>query len=190
MEGNILLLRRNINGVTADDQKRLEVIGEFRLGEVVNKIIPIGSANAATGLPAKSRRRTRTDSLIKMDTNPSDSDEEDLPPVQPKAFLATVEGGVYMFGTISDSYVSPLLKLQNALAEKVQAPGYMPWAKWRALRNEAREGEEPFRVVDGELVEEVLRLDDGILEGCLREGGVEWGVERVKGVVEGLRRLY
>jgi DNA damage-binding protein 1 len=155
MEGNILILRRNINGVTPDDQKRLEVIGEFRLGEVVNKIIPIGSLSSAAALPAKTRRRTRTDSLIKMESV-EDEEEEDIPPVMPKAFLATVEGGVYMFGSIADSYVSPLLKLQNALAEKVQAPGYMPWAKWRALRNEVREGEEPFRVVDGELIEEVL----------------------------------
>lgn len=127
---------------------------------------------------------------MKMETDADAEDQDDVSPVMPKAFLATVEGGVYMFGSIADSYVSPLLKLQNALAEKVQAPGYMPWAKWRAVRNEVREGEEPFRVVDGELVEEVLRLDDGRLEGIVGEGDVGWSVERTKSVVEGLRRLY
>ena len=190
MEGNILILRRNINGVTPDDRKRLEVVGEMRLGEVVNKIIPIGSVSSnAAAMPSKARRRTRTDSLIKSD-DVEEAEEEDTPPVMPKAFLATVEGGVYMFGSIADSYVSPLLKLQNALAEKVQAPGYMPWAKWRALRNEVREAEEPFRVVDGELVEEVLRLDDGRLQAVVAEGDVGWSVDRTKVVVEGLRRLY
>jgi DNA damage-binding protein 1 len=190
MEGNILILHRNINGVTPDDRKRLEVVGEMRLGEVVNKIIPIGSvSSSAAAMPFKARRRTRTDSVIKMDAV-EETEGEDTPPVMPKAFLATVEGGVYMFGSIADSYVSPLLKLQNALAEKVQAPGYMPWAKWRALRNEVREAEEPFRVVDGELVEEVLRLDDGRLQAAVAEGDIGWSVDRTKVVVEGLRRLY
>lgn len=186
------MLRRNINGVTPEDRKRLEVVGEMRIGEVVNKIVPIGSptGTSTTTAPAKTRRRTRTDSLMKMDTNEDNADDEDGPPVLPRAFLATVEGGVYMFGTVADAYVNPLIKLQNALADKVQAPGYMPWAKWRALRNEAREADEPFRVVDGELVEEILRLDDSKLESVLSEGDVGWGKDRVKSVVEGLRRMY
>jgi DNA damage-binding protein 1 len=192
MEGNILVLRRNINGVTAEDRKRLEVVGEMRIGEVVNKIIPINSS-PTTAIPAKARRRTRTDSLLpgKMDADQcDDADDDDIPPVLPRAFLATVEGGVYMFGSIADSYVSPLIKLQAALAEKVQAPGHMPWAKWRAPRNEVREADEPFRVVDGELIEEVLRLDDEKLGIIVGEGGVGWSKDRVKSVVEGLRRLY
>jgi DNA damage-binding protein 1 len=37
-EGNLLVLRRNPQGVTLQDQKRLEVISEMNLGEMVNKI--------------------------------------------------------------------------------------------------------------------------------------------------------
>jgi DNA damage-binding protein 1 len=47
--GNLLVLRRNINGVTLEDRKRLEMTSEMNLGEQVNKIVRIEvdpSANA------------------------------------------------------------------------------------------------------------------------------------------------
>jgi DNA damage-binding protein 1 len=40
-EGNLVVLRQNVNGVTRDDRRRLEVTGEFLLGEMVNRIHPI-----------------------------------------------------------------------------------------------------------------------------------------------------
>lgn len=39
--GNLLVLRRNINGVTLEDRKRLEMTSEMNLGEQVNKIVKI-----------------------------------------------------------------------------------------------------------------------------------------------------
>lgn len=37
-EGNLMVLHQNINGVTLEDQRRLEVTSEVRLGEMVNRI--------------------------------------------------------------------------------------------------------------------------------------------------------
>lgn len=37
-EGNLIVLRRNVNGVTEDDRRRLEVTSEISLGEMVNRI--------------------------------------------------------------------------------------------------------------------------------------------------------
>lgn len=33
-----MVLRQNVAGVTADDKRRLEIVGEIRLGEMVNRI--------------------------------------------------------------------------------------------------------------------------------------------------------
>jgi DNA damage-binding protein 1 len=47
--GNLMVLRRNINGVTLEDRRRLEMTSEMNLGEPVNKIVQIHvepSANA------------------------------------------------------------------------------------------------------------------------------------------------
>ena len=37
-DGNLIVLTQNVAGMSEDDRRRLEVTGEFRLGEMVNKI--------------------------------------------------------------------------------------------------------------------------------------------------------
>ena len=37
-EGNLMVLSQNKNGMTADDRRRMEVLSEIRLGEMVNRI--------------------------------------------------------------------------------------------------------------------------------------------------------
>lgn len=179
MEGNLVVLRRNVAGVTDDDRRKLEVVSEGRLGEVVNTVVPIHVPSA----PAVRERAGST-------TATTSSAKPSGPVVVPKAFLATVEGGVYMMGTISPAYQDVLMRLQNAIAGRVQAPGYMPWAKYRAFRTEVRESDEPYRFVDGELVEMSLDLDDVTLGDICKEIGGTIGAEEVKDMVEGLRRLH
>jgi len=95
-----------------------------------------------------------------------------------------------MMGTISSAYQDVLMRLQNAVAGRVKTPGYMPWAKYRAFRTEVREESDPFRFVDGELVEMLLNFDDEVMEDICKEIGSSWGVEEVRAMVEGLRRLH
>ena len=59
MEGNLAIMKRDPEGITADDKKKLQVTGEFRLGEVVNKIIPIFPPGSSAG-SAKGKERART----------------------------------------------------------------------------------------------------------------------------------
>jgi DNA damage-binding protein 1 len=200
MEGNLAIMKRNLEGVTADDKKRLQVTGEFRLGEVVNRIVPIfapGSSSASLSGKGKERSRTLSSAanpmLASMDV---DGPVRTGPIVLPRAFLATVEGAIYMLGTINASYTDALLRLQASMASKVLAPGYMPWTKFRAWKTEVSERDEPFRFVDGEMVEQgLLRLSDADLEGVLREAGLTEGtskvtMEEVRAWGEELRRLY
>ena len=52
-EGNLMVLHQNVNGVTADDRRRLEVTSEIRLGEMVNRIrrINVPTYGEATVMP-------------------------------------------------------------------------------------------------------------------------------------------
>ena len=200
MEGNLAIMKRDPEGVTVDDKRRLQVTGEFRLGEVVNKIVPIFAPGSATS-SGKGKERART---ISSATNPMlgsngmdvDQPARSGPIVLPKAFLATVEGAIYMLGTINASYTDALLRLQASLATKVEAPGYMPWTKFRAWKTEVRDSDEPFRFVDGEMVEQgLLRMSDHDLEDVMREAGLTEGpsrvtLEEVRAWGEELRRLY
>lgn len=80
------------------------------------------------------------------------------------------------------------MTLQSNLAELVSAPGDIPFAKYRAFKNQVREAEEPYRFVDGELVERFLDLDDTVQQKAVDGLGVD--VENVRGIIEGLRRLH
>jgi DNA damage-binding protein 1 len=191
MEGNLAMLNRNPGGVTGDDRKRLAVTGEFRIGEVVNKITPIFPPGSGAG-KGKGKERSRT--LSSVERNGSGRNG---PLIYPKAFLATIEGAIYMLGSINPSYIDALLRLQATLASKVESPGYMPWSRYRAWKTEVRESDEPFRFVDGEVVEQaLLRLGDETLEGALREAGLadkeeeRVTVEEARSWGEELRRLY
>jgi DNA damage-binding protein 1 len=189
MEGNLVVLRRNVGGVTDDDRRRLEVVSEGRLGEVVNQIVPV-SLSSSPG-------RDESLSTVKSDTDTLEATKLSGPAVFPRAFIATVEGGVYLMGAISPGYQDMLIRLQSALAARVQSPGYMPWANWRAFKTEVRQAEEPYRFVDGELVECALGIDDDVFNEIIQElnvGGTtkgrRWDAEEVRGLVEGLRRLH
>lgn len=83
------------------------------------------------------------------------------------------------------------MRLQSALAPLVHSPGNIPFTSYRAFKNQARQAEEPFRFVDGELVDAFLDLAPAVQEEVVRGLGKGVGdVEVVRGVVEGLRRLH
>lgn len=79
------------------------------------------------------------------------------------------------------------MTLQSNLAQYVQGPGDVPFGKYRAFKNQVRESEEPFRFVDGELVERFLDADANVQAKACEGLGV--GVEEIVRIVEGLRRL-
>jgi DNA damage-binding protein 1 len=64
----------------------------------------------------------------------------------------------------------------------------MDFARYRAFKNQVRESEEPYRFVDGELVEKFLDLGEGLQEEACGELGRD--VEEIRTLVEGLRRLH
>lgn len=132
--GNLIVVRRNDAGVTLEDKKKLEVTGEFSLGEMVNRIRPI-SVEASEGAI-----------------------------VVPKAFLGTTEGSLYLLGTISPSAQDTLIRLQERLSDLVETPGNIPWVDYRSFRTTERQASAPWRFVDGELVERFLDLDEDMQE--------------------------
>ncbi|KAL4806754.1 mono-functional DNA-alkylating methyl methanesulfonate N-term-domain-containing protein [Aspergillus unguis] len=159
-EGNLIVLRRNRSGVEEDDRRRLEVTGEISLGEMVNRIRPVNIQQ----LPSA--------------------------PVVPRAFLATVEGSIYLYATINPSYQDFLMRLQATMASRVSSLGAISFNEFRALRTMTRQAGEPFRFVDGELIERFLGCDEALQKEIVDMVGVGGGVDEVRALVEGLRRLH
>lgn len=81
------------------------------------------------------------------------------------------------------------MRLQQAIAFCVQSPGNVPFNTYRAFKNSVREAEEPFRFVDGELIEKFLDCPGTMQEGiCEKVGMVD--VEEMRAMVESLRRIH
>ncbi|KAF2863779.1 hypothetical protein K470DRAFT_254672 [Piedraia hortae CBS 480.64] len=153
--GRLILLQSNTTGATALDRRHLEPISEMSLGEAINRIHPL------------SHNLHPTSSAI----------------VLPRAFLATVNGGVYIFCHIAEGKKDLLIRLQTALARRVTSLGGLSFNSWRGGGNESG----PVRFVDGELVERFLEMDPEMMQEISAE--VDMDSVKVREIVEELRRV-
>ncbi|EGY14105.1 hypothetical protein VD0002_g1301 [Verticillium dahliae] len=165
-QGNLMILERQPDAPTEHDQKQMRTTSEMHLGEQVNKIRPL--------------QITATENDI----------------IVPKAFLATVDGSLYVLANISAEYQSILLPFQERLAGIVRYLGQAApednegpsFSQWRGFRNAKRMAAAPFRFVDGELIERFLDLDELRQEAVVE--GLGPSVEAMRNMVEELRRMH
>ncbi|KAI9374726.1 mono-functional DNA-alkylating methyl methanesulfonate N-term-domain-containing protein [Aspergillus egyptiacus] len=157
-EGNLIVLRRNRSGVEEDDRRRLEVTGEISLGEMVNRIRPVNIQQPHSAT------------------------------VVPRAFLGTVEGSIYLYAVINPSHQDFLMRLQATMAIRVDSLGGISFNEFRGLRTMTRQANEPYRFVDGELIERFLSCEPSLQNEIADMVGKD--VEEVKVIVEALRRLH
>jgi DNA damage-binding protein 1 len=173
-DGNILMLARNKSGLTEHERKRLDVTADFRLGEMINRI-----------------------QSFQVASNPAST-------VIPRAFLATVYGSIFLFASVVPKYMDLLLNLQIQLATHLAVPGtssddsattetngegrLRAFNTFRAFRNQHREMEEPYRIIDGELIEKFLIIPDKEQQSIA--AAMKEPVDSLRTMVEGLKRLH
>ncbi|OAA66753.1 uv-damaged DNA-binding protein [Niveomyces insectorum RCEF 264] len=156
--GNLSVLERNVDGVTEEDRRRLRATSEMNLGESVNRIRPIAVESSANAM------------------------------VHPKAFLATVEGSIYLFGTVAASAQDLLMNLQAKLETVVRGLGNTTFSAYRGFYNAEREAGEPNRFLDGEMLERFLDLDDELQKEVAQ--GLGPSVEDLRNSIEELKRMH
>jgi DNA damage-binding protein 1 len=74
------------------------------------------------------------------------------------------------------------------MAQTIITLGGLDFNTYRSFKNAERETAEPFRFVDGELIERFLDVDDKVQEEICR--GLGPSVEDVRNLVEELKRLH
>ena len=161
-EGNLVVLQHDINGFSDEDRRRLRVTSEMLLGEMVNRIRRIDVTPTAGAI------------------------------VIPRAFLATVEGSIYLFALVAPGKQDLLIRMQGKMAEVVRSAGDVPFNKYRGFRSSVRDlGEEgPSRFVDGELIERFLDCSEEIQREVIKDLPGVGDLEEVRGMVEQLRRIH
>jgi DNA damage-binding protein 1 len=93
-----------------------------------------------------------------------------------------------MFGLIAPHAQDLLLRFQAKLATVIQTTGHIDFKTYRAFRNSEREGDGPFRFLDGELLERFLDVDEETQKEICQ--GLGPTVEDMRNIVEGLRRMH
>jgi len=80
------------------------------------------------------------------------------------------------------------MRFQSKLEGLIQTLGNVPFRSYRAFKNAEREGDSPFRFVDGELLERFLDADEGLQSMICN--GLGPSVEDMRNMVEELKRLH
>lgn len=156
---NLFTLKTNSDSTSDDERQRLDVCGQFYLGEYVNKF--------------------RHGSLVMklMDTNES--------PVLSTVLFCTVGGMVGVVASLSKETFDFFLTLQNKLTSVISGVGGILHSQWRSFSNERRT-EEAYGFIDGDLIESFLDLSKEKMALVVQGMGVS--VEEVCRRVEQIQR--
>lgn len=127
-EGNLVLLR-NSDSPLEENKMRLERIGEFKYGEMINILVP---------------------GVLVM--------PDDTKIVKPHTLFGTVDGSIGVIGTISPDYINLLIQLQANIGDVRVAIGGLKHSDYRAYKCNGVSNLVPTRFVDGDLIEEFLEL--------------------------------
>ncbi|GMI74364.1 damaged DNA binding protein 1A [Hibiscus trionum] len=157
---NLLTVRKNSEGATDEERSRLEVVGEYHLGEFVN--------------------RFRHGSLVMRFP---DSEVGQIPTV----IFGTVNGVIGVVASLPHEQYVFLEKLQSNLRKVIKGVGGLSHEQWRSFNNEKRTSEAK-NFLDGDLIESFLDLSRGKMEEVSKAVGVS--VEELSKKVEELTRLH
>ncbi|KAJ8449900.1 hypothetical protein Cgig2_029262 [Carnegiea gigantea] len=157
---NLFTVRKNSEGTTDEERARLEVVGEYHLGEFVN--------------------RFRHGSLV---MRMPDSDIGQIPTV----IFGTVNGVIGVIASLPHDQYIFLEKLQSNLRKVIKGVGGLSHEHWRSFYNE-KKTVDARNFLDGDLIESFLDLSRGRMEEISRTMGVS--VEELSKRVEELTRLH
>jgi len=157
---NLFVTKRNSDATTDDDRSRLDVVGEFHLGEFVNRF----------------RRGSLAMQVAEMGVAPL-----------PTLLFATVNGVLGVLATLPPDDYALLSKVQTNLARVVHGVGGLSHQKWREFRTE-RKTQDATNFIDGDLIETFLSLDRPKMEKVVE--GIDVSVDELCKRIEDLQRLH
>ncbi|KAI5671045.1 hypothetical protein M9H77_11409 [Catharanthus roseus] len=157
---NLFTVRKNSEGATDEERSRLEVSGEYHLGEFVN--------------------RFRHGSLV---MRLPDSDVGQIPTI----IFGTVNGVIGVIASLPHDQYLFLEKLQTNLRRVIKGVGGLSHEQWRSFYNE-KKTVDAKNFLDGDLIESFLDLSRARMDEIAKAMAVP--VEELMKRVEELTRLH
>jgi DNA damage-binding protein 1 len=158
---NLFTVRKNSDAATDEERGRLEVVGEFHLGEFVN--------------------RFRHGSLVMR------LPDSDTGTVIPTVIFGTVNGVIGIVASLPHDQYQFLEKLQGNLVKVIKGVGGLSHEQWRSFNNEKKTSD-ARNFLDGDLIESFLDLSRVKMEEVSKAVAVP--VEELCKRVEELTRLH
>lgn len=157
---NLFTVMKNSEGATEEERASMEVVGEYHLGEFVN--------------------RFRHGSLV---MRMPDSEIGQIPTL----IFGTVNGVIGVMASLPQKQYAFLEKLQTSLRKVIKGVGGLSHEQWRSFTNEKRTAE-ARNFLDGDLIESFLDLSRSKMEEISK--GMDVQVEELCKRVEELTRLH
>ncbi|KOM28694.1 hypothetical protein LR48_Vigan564s000400 [Vigna angularis] len=157
---NLFTVRKNSEGATDEERGRLEVVGEYHLGEFIN--------------------RFRHGSLV---MRLPDSDVGQIPTV----IFGTINGVIGVIASLPHEQYVFLEKLQSNLRKVIKGVGGLSHEQWRSFNNE-KKTVEARNFLDGDLIESFLDLNRSRMDEISK--AMDVSVEELCKRVEELTRLH
>lgn len=157
---NLFTVKKNNEGTTDEERARMEVVGEYHIGEFVN--------------------RFRHGSLV---MRLPDSEIGQIPTV----IFGTVSGMIGVIASLPQEQYVFLEKLQTSLRKVIKGVGGLSHEQWRSFNNEKRTAEAKS-YLDGDLIESFLDLSRSKMEEISK--GMDVQVEELCKRVEEFTRFH
>jgi DNA damage-binding protein 1 len=183
---NLFVLRRNTKATSEEVRCRLDTVGEFHLGEMVNKfmsgslVMPTNSHELSSKSAGNRNRRRSLTSPIKGDGgkraasspkgstgNPNRSRRPVLT-IGSQTLFGTTEGTLGAILGLDGPTTAFFACLERALQKVVKPIGNFSHQRFRAFNAEQRQ-HPSHGFVDGDLVESFLDLDKASMERVVKE---------------------
>ncbi|KAL4429821.1 hypothetical protein ABPG77_010938 [Micractinium sp. CCAP 211/92] len=160
---NLFTVRRNADAATDEDRSRLQTVGQYHLGEFVNRF---QHGSLVMRLP--------------------DSELSHIPTV----LFGTINGVIGVIASLPQAQYQLLESLQEAMRRVVKGVGGFDHAQWRSFSNQHIAVTPARQFVDGDLVEQFLDLKRDRAEAVVAAMGGGATLESVTHLVEELSRLH
>lgn len=162
---NFYTVRKNDDAVAEEDRCRLQIVGQYHVGEFVNKF--------------------RHGSLV---MRLPDSELSTIPIV----LFGAISGAVGVVASITAQHFEVLAKLQDAMRKIVKGVGGFSHSEFRSFSSPfTRSSTESRGFIDGDLIEQVLDLKKESLEAVFAElKSTPAEREAIVRLVEELARLH
>jgi len=159
---NLIVVRKNAEAANDEERSRLELVGEYHLGEFVNRIRP---GSLVMRLPDSELAQVAT------------------------WLFCTIDGTIGLLASMTPTMFELLNRLQEALRKVVRGVGGFSHAEFRSFRNERKVN--PARgFIDGDLIELFLDLRPEELTKVMEFLGSGTSQDEVTRLVEELARLH